>query len=61
VLRRRRSISFEDLVRETGEQLAELKYAQRPQILGPTKILKQKVPWSDGGPGRRSRAGRKAD
>lgn len=48
VLRRhreqKRPISFEDLVEKVGAQLADLKYDQKPQILGPSAVRKTKVP-----------------
>ncbi len=46
ILRRHQGrITFEKLVAKTRDQLAELQYNQVPQILGPTAILKYKVPW----------------
>ncbi|WP_374651656.1 caspase domain-containing protein [Dongia sp.] len=44
ILRRERSITFEQLVTKVREQLADLKYDQTPQILGPTNIRRHKVP-----------------
>lgn len=44
-LRRYKRITFERLVNETAEQLAELGYDQRPQILGPSEITGALVPW----------------
>lgn len=44
-LRRRRRISFADLVAEVGAQLGELGYAQLPQILGPKSVTQAEVPW----------------
>jgi metacaspase-1 len=41
-------ISFERLIAKTRDQLAELQYNQVPQILGPSHILKHKVPWITG-------------
>ncbi|MBI1899666.1 MAG: caspase family protein [Planctomycetia bacterium] len=54
ILRRRKKISFEDLVKETGNRLVrELKYDQRPAILGPKAILRANVPWMQNGrPGK---------
>ncbi|WP_425994431.1 caspase family protein [Caulobacter sp. DWR1-3-2b1] len=48
LLRERKSISFEALVDATREKLIELQYDQTPQILGPTQIVKAKVPWNTG-------------
>jgi hypothetical protein len=45
ILRRQKSITFEDLVELTTAQLADLQYPQRPRILGPSAIVDQKVPW----------------
>ena len=44
-LRKLSRISFQRLVDETGAELAELGYQQTPQILGPTKIRRARVPW----------------
>jgi hypothetical protein len=46
ILRRHTDITFEGLVDKTRAQLADLKYAQVPRILGPNTILKHKVPWA---------------
>lgn len=46
LLREQKSISFEALVERTRVELADLQYDQTPQILGPTHIMKSKVPWS---------------
>ncbi|MDO8354666.1 MAG: caspase family protein, partial [Aestuariivirga sp.] len=46
--RRKRRITFETLIAKTREQLAELRYAQIPQILGPEIIVKHKIPWTAG-------------
>jgi hypothetical protein len=48
VLRREKAITFQALVGTVKEQLADLQYAQEPQILGPTAILEYKVPWTAG-------------
>jgi hypothetical protein len=48
ILRQRKSISFQDLVRATRSQLVDLKYDQTPQILGPSALLRQKIPWAAG-------------
>jgi hypothetical protein len=49
ILRRQKTaISFQKLAEKTRDQLAELRYAQTPQILGPTHIVKSKVPWRAG-------------
>lgn len=45
ILRRRKSLTFEALVEQTRAQLEDLKYDQKPQILGPMEILGAKVPW----------------
>ncbi len=45
ILRREKSITFESLVEKTRDQLADLQYEQVPQILGPSSILRQKVPF----------------
>jgi hypothetical protein len=46
-LRRRRRISFQRLVDVTRARLADLGYAQQPQILGPRAVVNARVPWSD--------------
>ena len=43
--RTKKPITFETLVAKTREQLAELQYDQKPQVLGPSKFVKHKVPW----------------
>ena len=48
ILRREKAISFETLITRVREQLADLKYDQTPQILGPTYILQANVPWTAG-------------
>jgi hypothetical protein len=40
----KRSITFEQLVTKVREQLVDLKYDQTPQILGPTVVMRHKVP-----------------
>jgi metacaspase-1 len=45
-LRDRRRISFKRLVDVTAARLADLGYAQQPQILGPQAIVSTRVPWS---------------
>lgn len=45
ILRQRKRITFEDLVKLTAERLLELRYDQKPQLLGPEKITKSQVPW----------------
>ena len=40
----KRSINFDQLVAKIWDQLAELKYDQTPQILGPTAVRRHKVP-----------------
>ena len=44
-LRKIGNISFQKLVEQTRDELAELGYQQTPQILGPTKIRDAQVPW----------------
>jgi hypothetical protein len=44
ILRRERSLTFDQLVAKTGQQLADLQYDQAPQILGPTAVRRHKVP-----------------
>ncbi|MBI2993517.1 MAG: caspase family protein [Gammaproteobacteria bacterium] len=46
-LREQKRISFERLVKETGDELDYLNYKQRPQILGPKSVLSARVPWRD--------------
>lgn len=46
-LRRRKRISFKQLVEVTAAKLADLGYEQRPQILGPQAIVNARVPWTD--------------
>ncbi len=41
----RKAITFESLVAKTAARLADLQYAQHPQILDPTHIMKSRVPW----------------
>lgn len=48
ILRHQTGLSFEQLVVRARDQLAELKYDQIPQILGPTQIMQAKVPWMAG-------------
>lgn len=45
-LRKAETISFENLVKQTGKRLSRLGYNQCPEILGPSKILKANVPWN---------------
>lgn len=52
LLRKRAKITFTELVEAAREQLAELQYAQTPQILGPTQVVNAQVPWRTGGAGR---------
>ncbi len=44
-LRRRKRITFENLVNVTRGKLKDLGYDQTPQILGPSKIVQARVPW----------------
>lgn len=44
ILRREKSITFEQLIDKVRAQLEELQYAQTPQILGPTAVRRHKVP-----------------
>lgn len=46
ILRARKRISFEELVHDTRDELALLKFDQEPCILGPGDILKSHVPWA---------------
>lgn len=48
VLRRQKSITFEELVARTRQQLIDLQYDQEPRILGPEVVVKHKVPWAAG-------------
>lgn len=48
ILRQEKTITFEELVNKTGAQLADLRYAQVPRILGPSAILQHNVPWTAG-------------
>ena len=52
ILREAKDISFDDLAALTTARLADLRYEQTPQILGPTAIVKAKVPWNTGRGGR---------
>lgn len=45
ILRDNKGIRFRELVSKTADQLEELGYNQKPQILGPTNIVSAKVPW----------------
>lgn len=45
-LRKGKRLSFKRLVEVTSTRLKDLGYDQRPQILGPTKILNTTVPWT---------------
>jgi hypothetical protein len=44
-LRKYKTISFDRLVDVTTKQLARLGYDQEPQLLGPTRITRGRVPW----------------
>ena len=46
-LRRDGVITFNELVKRTGNQLKELGYSQHPQILGPQAIVNATVPWNE--------------
>ncbi|MGD9158861.1 MAG: caspase family protein [Desulfobacteraceae bacterium] len=48
ILRKRKRISYNKLVEETGAQLADLGYDQMPQILGPEAVTHSIVPWRTG-------------
>ncbi len=48
ILRQQKTITFEELVAKTRQQLIDLQYDQEPQILGPEVIVKHKVPWAAG-------------
>lgn len=46
VLRRaERSLTFRELVTQTAAKISRLKYAQRPTIVGPKRLLDESVPW----------------
>jgi predicted alpha/beta hydrolase family esterase len=45
ILRREAGLSFKALVEKTRDQLADLRYDQTPQILGPTAVMEAKIPW----------------
>jgi hypothetical protein len=49
ILRRRKRITFDGLVRETGKRLTKLGYDQRPGLLGPEKVVRAQVPWQGRG------------
>lgn len=55
LLRELKTVSFEDLTAAARARLKDLGYAQAPQSLGPTKVVKADVPWMTGrthpGPG----------
>ncbi len=40
-----KGVTFQELVDASRDHLLRLKYEQRPQVLGPQKILSQHVPW----------------
>jgi hypothetical protein len=44
-LRKYKTLSFDRLVGVTTKQLARLGYDQKPQILGPTRVTRGRVPW----------------
>jgi len=46
ILRARKQITFATLVDEARARLADLKYDQIPQMLGPTIIQNSRVPWT---------------
>lgn len=48
ILRKQKSITFEELVARTRQQLLDLQYDQEPRILGPEIVVKHKVPWTGG-------------
>ncbi len=45
ILRRNKNLTFSQLIERTTAQLKELKYDQRPQLLGPDKVTGSKVSW----------------
>lgn len=45
ILGREKKITFEQLIRQTRDQLADLQYDQTPRILGPGFLLNQRIPW----------------
>jgi hypothetical protein len=48
ILRTRKRISFERLVGEVRDRLAELRYPQEPRILAPSDQLRARVPFTSG-------------
>jgi metacaspase-1 len=44
-LRQSKGITFQKLVQEVQKRLIELDYKQKPQILGPSVVVKAAVPW----------------
>jgi hypothetical protein len=55
VLRRERTVTFKELLKETARVLKDLRYDQHPEIAGPKSLLKDPVPWH--GPGRENGGG----
>jgi hypothetical protein len=59
ILRRSRTrgtaITFETLLQEVKQTLADLKYDQIPALLGPKDLLKSRIPWLPGARGSRKR------
>jgi metacaspase-1 len=49
ILKRRQKLTFRELVKQTGDQLADLGYDQRPNILGPNFVMDHAIPWTPGG------------
>ena len=49
ILRREKQIAFRPLVTKVAERLQGLGYDQTPSILGPSKVLRARVPWSHHG------------
>lgn len=46
ILRQKKDLTFQELVKQAAVRLAELQYDQRPQILGPEAIVNSSVPWA---------------
>ncbi|MAE72387.1 MAG: peptidase C14 [Gemmatimonadetes bacterium] len=44
-LRRRENVNFENLVLKAADTIQAMGYSQHPQLLGPARIVKARVPW----------------
>jgi hypothetical protein len=51
ILRRERTLTFAELLKETAKVLTELRYEQHPEMAGPKALLKDRVPWQGPGTG----------